>query len=229
MKYRWIVFDADGTLFDYDTAESRALEESFLEAGLAFEPGFVDMYRTINQKVWSDFENGSISQERLRTQRFQTLFEASGSEYDPATFSSIYLSNLSKHADLIDGAEETVRLLKGRVRLGLITNGIAVVQRSRLARSSIGGSFRTVVISGEVGFAKPDKRIFDELFLRMGNPPRNEVLLVGDSLASDMRGGADYGLDTCWFNPSGGTRDEDIRITYEIGDLSDLPGIVQAD
>lgn len=229
MKYGWIVFDADGTLFDYDTAESRALEESFLEAGLAFEPVFVEVYRTINQSVWSDFEKGSISQERLRTLRFEMLLEHTGGDYDPGALGSLYLSKISVRAELIEGAEEVVFNLSKRMNLGLLTNGIAEVQHSRLARSSIGDSFRTVVISGEVGFAKPDPRIFDELFLRMGNPLRNEVLLVGDSLASDMRGGADYGLDTCWFNPSGGTCDEDIRITFEIGNLTDLPGIVQAD
>ena len=114
----------------------------------------------------------------------------------------------------------------GKVRLALITNGLKEVQRSRLAGSTIGDCFEAVVISDEVGAAKPDRAIFEIAFSRMNHPRNEQVLIVGDSLTSDIRGGADYGIDTCWFNPMRKPRDLDVESQYEISDLSELLDIV---
>ena len=108
----------------------------------------------------------------------------------------------------------------------VITNGLKEVQSARLARSSIGGYFAHVVISEEVGAAKPDRRIFDAAFDRMRGPHKEEVLIIGDGLSSDIQGGHDYGIDTCWFNPGRKPRALDLPIRYEIAQLSDLLAIV---
>jgi len=136
------------------------------------------------------------------------------------------LTNLADGADLIEGAEETVRTLYGRVGLIVITNGLREVQRSRLAKSAVSEFFSAVVISEEIGAAKPDGRIFDAAFEKMGNPQKRDVLIVGDSLTSDIKGGSDYGIDTCWFNPTGKPCDLDVEIQYEIERLHELVGIV---
>jgi 2-haloacid dehalogenase len=228
MIYKWVLFDADGTLFDYDRAESAALQRTFEEMGQGFEPRYVEAYRQINSQIWLEFEQGRISQERLRTLRFEMLFEAAGVRLSPETFSTRYLRNLAQGTDLIDGAEEVVRTLHGRTGLMLITNGLQEVQRPRFARSALNGFFAGLVISEEVGAAKPHPRIFDVAFEQMGQPGREEVLMVGDSLTSDMRGGSDYGIDTCWYNPGQQPRNPDVEIRYEIQDLRQLLNLLEA-
>jgi 2-haloacid dehalogenase len=226
MKYTWLLFDADGTLFDYDLGEAYALESSFLEAGLPFSPATAESYRAINQQIWLDFENGLISAERLRTRRFELLFEAAGLQTDVAAFSARYLIHLSHASQLVDGAETLIRSLRGQYHLGIITNGLKDVQRPRLARSAIDGLFDGIAISEEIGTAKPDPRFFEAAFAEMGNPPRETVLVIGDSLSSDILGGNNYGLDTCWYNPQGKAPDPRIPATYEIRRLVDLMAVL---
>ena len=226
MRYTWILLDADDTLFDYDRAESVALERAFLEMEIGFESRYLPEYRRINGEIWREFERGAIAQADLKSERFRRLFEALGLDADPAAFSAVYLSKLAEGHFLIDGAEEVVKELRGSVGLLLITNGLAGVQRPRLAASAIRGCFDGVVISEEIGVSKPDGRIFNHAFELMGGPPKDHVLMVGDSLTSDMRGGSDYGIDTCWVNPTGKPRPEGIRITYEIARIAELPQII---
>jgi 2-haloacid dehalogenase len=119
-----------------------------------------------------------------------------------------------------------IRALHGNVGLAVITNGLKDVQRPRLARSAVGQYLDHVVISEEVGAAKPDRRIFDAAFHLMDHPGKEEVLIVGDGLTSDIQGGNEYGIDTCWFNPLRRPCDPDIASRYEITSLSELLSIV---
>lgn len=226
MRYDWVMLDADGTLFDYDGAEAAALERSFAAFGLAYAPSHLDTYRQINGEVWQALEDGNMSPARLRTYRFELLAGAIGVSLDPEAFSDAYLRELASCSQLIVGVVETVRQLAAWVRMLVITNGLREVQRPRLARSAIWPYMADVVISEEVGAAKPAPEIFDAAFEKMGRPARERVLIVGDSLSSDIQGGSDYGIDTCWFNPDGAPRSLGVRITYEIARLSELPAIV---
>jgi len=226
MKYDWLLLDADGTLFDYDRAEATALEKTFEQFGLGFKPAYIDVYRQINAAIWREFEAGGISQERLRTRRFELLLDAIGVAADVPLFSARYLKNLAQGSQLMAEAEEVVRALHGKVRLALITNGLHEVQRPRLAASAIGRFFDAVLISEELGCAKPDRAIFDIAFEKMGQPAKARVLIVGDSLTSDIKGGNDYGIDTCWFNPGRLPRDPGVPARYEIERLDALLDIV---
>jgi 2-haloacid dehalogenase len=222
MKYQWLLFDADGTLFDYNLAEEKALGQTFRDLEINFAETFAPQYRKINQQIWDDFENGRISAEALRIERFSRLFETLRVSADVAKFSAQYLVNLSKAADLIDGAEETVRALHSRFRLAIITNGLKDVQRPRLALTPMAGMFEVIAISEEIGAAKPAVEFFDAVFEKIGRPPRQAALVIGDSLTSDIQGGINYGLDTCWFNPAGKPAPAEMRITHEIRSLAEL-------
>jgi len=222
VTYTWLLFDADGTLFDYDRAEATALEQAFREVGTPFEPTCLSAYREINARVWREFEDGQITAERLRLRRFELLFEALRQPLAPAAFSAIYLRHLARGSHLIEGAREMVPALRAKYRLALITNGLRDVQRPRLAGSAIGDCFAEVIISEEVGAAKPHPAIFDATFERLGRPPHAKVLLIGDSLSSDIAGGRGYGLDTCWYNPTRTARPTGATSTYEIHHLSEL-------
>src|SRR5262245_38816153 len=159
MTYSWLLFDADGTLFDYDQAEATALEQAFAEVGTTFEPAHLNVYREINTRVWSEFEAGRITAERLRLQRFELLFETLGRSLIPAEFSPVYLRHLARASQLIEGAREIVPALCAKYRLALITNGLRDVQRPRLAGSAIRDCFKALIISEEIGAAKRDTSV----------------------------------------------------------------------
>jgi putative hydrolase of the HAD superfamily len=226
MKYKYLLFDLDGTLFDYDKAESDALKNTFIQSGIAYDSAYLIKYRELNKLIWQDFENGRITQKNLKTKRFEQLSSSINVQFDSSAFSDKYLLNLSKGTALINGSEEVLKKLYFSSKLYLITNGLSIVQRPRIKNSVIGKYFDAVIISEEVGFAKPQKEIFDLAFNKMNNPSKNEVLIIGDSLSSDIAGGKNYGIDTCWFNPSKNEIDENALSTYEIHDLSELFDII---
>ena len=224
MSYQWLLFDADGTLFDYYRAEDTALAQNFTLHNLAFQPDYRLRYRDINHQFWLRLEQKQVTPEELRVGRFQQLFTELDIAYDAAAFSATYLEQLAQQAHLIDGAVELLEALNGRYHLALITNGLADVQYPRLARSGLEAYFSAIIVSDEVGVAKPNPGIFDVAFNRMNQPAKSEVLIIGDSLSSDMSGGINYGIDTCWYNPQG--ESTQLTVTYEIGQLSQLPGIL---
>jgi 2-haloacid dehalogenase len=227
MKYAWLLFDADGTLFDFERAEADALAETFAEAGLPLTPDYAERYRQFNQQVWREFERGETTAEALRTRRFALLFDAIGLNTDLAAISERYLHHLANQPHLIDGALEVVVELSRRCRLAVLTNGLKAVQRPRMMRSAIQPFIGELIVSEEVGAAKPGAAIFDAAFARMGQPAKSEVLMVGDSLTSDIRGGFDYGIDTCWHNPAGLPLQGPATPTYEIRRLGELLSIVR--
>jgi 2-haloacid dehalogenase len=227
MKYRWLLFDADGTLFDYDRAEAMALAATFEQFGYPFNEELLSEYRHINGGLWQDFEKGAISQKKLKTERFKQLCQFLGLELDPSSLSQLYLKNLGQGTFLIDGATETVKKLTNHFKLAIITNGLKDVQNPRIADSSLQKYFPVIIISEEVGAAKPDKKIFDIAFQMMGDPIKEEVLLIGDSLTSDIAGAMNYGIDSCWFNPDRQRRPSGLIIQHEINKLSDLLDLLE--
>ena len=226
-RYSWIVFDADGTLFDYDRAERSALARTCGQHGLEFDSEVHRLFGKINKPLWVALEQGEISSQRLRVQRFEELAEALEVELSASVFSDDYLLNLGAECVLLPGADEVVEDLSRDHGLALATNGIAEVQRSRFSASSIKPHFSALVISEEVGFAKPDTGFFSELFSQIGDPAKAEVLIVGDSLSSDIAGGEGFGIDTCWFNPSGESNESSVTPTYVISNLSEILEIVR--
>jgi 2-haloacid dehalogenase len=226
-KYKWLLFDADGTLFDYDKAEASALQRTFAAFELDFQGQYAQTYREINEEIWLAFERGEITQIEIRTERFERLSKAIGIDFDSTKFSQTYLKLLGEGAFLLEGAEELLAELESAVGIMLITNGLKDVQRSRLAHSTIQHYFTDVIISEEVGAAKPDEAIFEAAFEKMGNPLKTDVIIIGDSLTSDIRGGNRFGIDTCWFNPEGRINDQNVNIRYEIRQLKELPAILE--
>ncbi len=222
MKYPWLLFDIDGTLLNFDLAEAKALRSTFSQIGLPFEARYFDIYKNINGRLWELLEEGSVTSKELRILRFSRLLEAIELQQDPDDMADRYLDNLARQTIPMDGAQEVVFALSGHARMVLITNGLKDVQRPRLRRSTFAGFFEDIVISEEVGVAKPHPGIFEEAFRRMQHPAKEEVLIIGDSLSSDIQGGLDFGIDTCWLNVHGRPADPEIPSVYEIRRLTDL-------
>lgn len=228
MGYRWLLFDADGTLFDYDNAEGTALELTLGHFGCTLRPETRALYRSLNGELWRELEAGTVTAEALRYLRFERLFAeldlpvARGREAG-----EYYLVQLASYGKLLPGAEDVVRTCAAVARLAIITNGLADVQRRRLGESPIAELFETITISDEIGIAKPDRRIIDLTLGALGDPPRSEVLIIGDSLTSDIQGGINAEIDTCWLSPDGVEAPADgPQPTHTLTRLEDLLGLV---
>jgi len=197
--FRGFLLDADNTIFDYDRAERDALAGALAEAGIEATDRVRETYRVLNDALWRAFEQGTVTQEALRMERFRRLLPEAlpGCRADPAVLSRRYVELLAAQAHLLPHAADALTDLGSRAALALVTNGLAEVQRSRLARSGLAARFHAVVISGEVGIAKPDPRFF-HLATRALGLSADEVLCVGDMPGTDIRGARAAGMASCW-------------------------------
>ncbi len=226
MCYEWLFFDLDNTLLDFDRSSKYAFEKAFADFKIPFNSSYYGIYNQINKEHWLAFEQGKISQEVLRTKRFEVFFEAIRKDCDASDFSACYLSNLASVRFLLDGAMPLLDRFKGQFRLMIITNGLKEVQRPRIKINELEPYFDRIVVSDEIGVAKPHKGFFDYAFNEIGNPSKEKVLVIGDSLSSDIAGGNQYGLDTCWYNPQKKQNKTNHKPTFEIDNLASLETIV---
>lgn len=226
-NYRGVLLDADNTIFDYDRAEAEALDETFASV----IPGVpraeaAEAYRGINARYWKLFEQGAVTAAGLQSGRWTDLFRQLGCTGSATEAAVSYVARLSTKAHFLPGAADVVRELARRARLCLVTNGLSRVQRGRLAHSGIAGQFTAVLISEELGLAKPDPRFFLAAAGAL-NLPASQLLCVGDSAAADIAGARGAGIDACWFSPSGlpwpGTGDPP---DYVVRDLNDVLSLV---
>ena len=222
--YKAVFFDADDTLFDYPRAERAALRACLREFGIRVGLGtFIDSYRRHNLEMWQAFERGETDQATLRVERFRRVAAEFGIPDLPTDRVSVfYLEALSGQPHLAPGALTTIRILAKTYPLALITNGIALVQHRRFAASPITRYFQAVVISEEVGVAKPDPRIFEPALAKVG-VEASEVLFVGDSVTSDMAAARNAGMDFCWLNPGGIPAPPGPPPVCIIADIRELP------
>ena len=220
--YRWLLFDADGTLFDYDRAERAALEQALGQIGVSFDSGQLAVYRRINQALWQAVEKGEITPGMVKVRRFELLLEAIQVPYSPRALSAAYLECLANCSELLEDAGAVLGALRRKYQIAILTNGLKEVQRGRLSRSAVRPHISHIIISEEVGSAKPAKEFFDQAFARLGHPSKREVLMIGDGWASDIQGAVKYGIDACWYNPGRKPRPANCEITREIAALREL-------
>lgn len=227
MKYKIILFDADGTLYDFDKAAFEALKSSFTKYELNWTDDTFEVYEIENKKIWNDFEKGFITTDGIKTERFKRFFEVIGVfGIDSIQFSKDYLEFLSQNNYLLVQAEEIVKWSSEKFELAIVTNGLASVQNPRFMNSELRKYFKHIIISEEIGFAKPKKEIFDYTFEKFNNPSKDSVIIIGDNLTSDIKGGLDYGIDACWFNPTKIENNNGIVPTFEISKLNELKKIL---
>ncbi len=226
MKYEVLVLDLDNTLIDFDIMEERSLEAAFKDYNIEITDKLLDDYYKINKKMWEDLEKGLIEQKRLLVKRFEVLFEKYAIEVSAKDFNQKYLGNMPSNAVFLDGAEDFLVWAKDRYTLVMMTNGFKDVQRKKIKILGLEQYFDHILISGEVGYEKPMKGIYDYLFELIAEVSKEKVLVVGDSLSADVKGGNDYGLDTVWFNKR--NKDMDSPAKYEVKNIQGLYEVVQA-
>ncbi|MBI9102908.1 MAG: YjjG family noncanonical pyrimidine nucleotidase [Spirochaetales bacterium] len=226
----YLLFDADGTLLDYNQAEYQALKATLAWAGFKgkFEPALL-FYREINIKLWKSFEKGEISQEILRTRRFALLRDELnlGSVQKVLTeevLSKIYLKNLAKTGHTIEYALEVIKELhqNKKFTMAIVTNGLKDVQYDRLKAAGIHDYFKKIIISEEIGIQKPNKDFFEKSFKLLGSDDKESYMIIGDTYSSDIQGGINAGIKTCWFNPGKTPLNGNPVPDLEIFDLREL-------
>jgi YjjG family noncanonical pyrimidine nucleotidase len=222
MKYATILLDLDHTLFDSDASEAAAFAAALVIAGIEESSLHSKTYQDINIALWAAVERGELVPQQVRNLRFEKFAEAFELSVDPRLMADTFVSALAANGELYSGAHDIIEKLSQRVTLAMVTNGLGEVQRARVERLGIEHYFASIVVSAEVGAAKPGKEIFDIVFGNLGHPDKSSVLMVGDSLSSDMRGGSGYGIATCWYNPNGKSAAAADLFTYEISELSEL-------
>lgn len=226
MNYKVIIFDADQTLFDFKKSEEHTLQKTMLEFNIDYDKEYhLPQYKIINSAIWKELEQGFISQKELKIERFKRYIKKLNLNLDEVEFAKNYNKNLSKASFLYENSMDIIKKLKKDYTLTIITNGLKDVQDGRIKGSDIASYFEDIVISEEVQVAKPNPQIFEIALKNINYRDKSKVLIVGDSLTSDIQGGINFGIDTCWLNPEG-KDNKGIIPTYEIKDLRELMTII---
>ncbi len=226
MKYEWLLFDLDDTLLNFSVSEHFALTQALAKVGIDFQATHLEIYERINRKCWDDFEAGILPQSAINHTRFSRFLIAMNLQKEnPTEFGNYYLEQLSEKAVYMKGADTLLEEQYGKYKLGIVTNGLKQVQRPKLRKNNLAHYFNIIVVSDEIGVSKPNTSFFDHAFREMNFPDKEKVLIIGDSLNSDIRGGHNYGIDTCWYNFKKKQNTINLKPTFEIDDLNQLKSL----
>lgn len=221
-KYKYLLFDVDGTLLDFDKAEQYALEYTFRHYDISLTYEINQRYEEINNKLWKDFENGLIDKKTVVYSRFVLLFKEFNIPVDGIAFEDDYQKALGQGYFVLPHTIEVLSALYQKYPLYVVTNGVSQTQYSRLEGTDIKKYFQNIFVSEDIGHQKPSKEYFDYCFKNIDKIDLSKTLIIGDSLSSDIQGGINAGIDTCWFNPNHLDKPEAMPINYEIHDLREL-------
>ena len=225
---KFLFLDLDDTILDFKRAEHIAVRKAIAEAGADPTDAVCARYSQINQMHWRMLERGEITREQVLVNRFGALFEEMGHPVDAEKVARNYERLLGIGHYYLPGSEETVKqILFPKYRLFLASNGTASVQDSRMKSADLYPYFEKVFISQEIGYNKPAKEFFEACFAQIPEFDPNQCMMVGDSLTSDILGGINAGIKTCWVNPEHKPADGKIASDYEIERLTDLPALLE--
>ena len=217
-----ILIDVDNTLLDFNKCAEYAMKEACKEKGIEFLENMTSVFHEINNCLWSGIEKGTVTKEQLHNNRWKMIFERLNIDLDGVSFEKTFREYLAKSAEPITGAKELILYLSGKYRVFAASNAFYNQQIKRLTMAGMYENIEGMFISEKIGYEKPSKEFFDECFLQLGNPSKDEVIIIGDSLTADIGGGADYGIKTCWYNPDRKPQPEDFQIDYTVNKLGDI-------
>ena len=217
LKYKYLLFDLDHTLLDFDAAEDIALSQLLKEEGVVDIQAYKDYYVPMNKALWKDLEQKKITKAELINTRFAKLFAHFGIEKDEAYLAERYQFFLSKQGQTFPGVEDLLKkLISQGYGLYAATNGITYIQTGRLEQSGIAPYFKEIFISEQLHTQKPDAEFYEKIGARIPNFDKNQTLMIGDSLSADIQGGNNAGIDTIWYNPHHLENKTQAQPTYEV-------------
>ena len=222
MPYRILLIDCDNTILDFTTAERNAIAKTFADFGIPCNEEILNIYHKYNIKHWELLESREETRKQCLENRFAETFAEIGAEADPEKVNRSYEIYLSQGHWFMPGAEETLALLNGKYDMYLISNGNLFVQEGRFKSSGITKYFKGVFVSEAVGADKPSPEFFEAVISSIPDWNREEVLVIGDSLTSDIKGGNNIGADTLWYDPEGKPLKEGYKVNYTVSSWDEL-------
>ena len=225
--FEYLFLDLDDTILDFQKAEALALSKTLESFGLNPTEEVLRRYNKINKAHWEALERKELTRDQVLLGRFQGLFSEFSVDADPEKVARAYERNLSIGHWFLPGAEEAVEHLSKKYKLYLASNGTASVQKGRMTSANLYRFFEKVFVSQEIGANKPSTEYFERCFSQIPGFDKRKAIIVGDSLTSDILGGQNAGIATCWVNPRHKERRPDIRVDYEIEALSQLEALLE--
>lgn len=222
-----ILFDLDDTILDFKKAESAALSKTLIKFGVEPTQYIISQYSKYNISQWKRLELGEITREQVKVNRYRLLFDELGLDLSPEEATADYEENLCYEHYFIDGALETIQDLYKDYDLYIVSNGAKRVQDSRIDGAGISKYFKNIFISEIIGCEKPNEKFFDYCFSQIPNFKRDETIIIGDSLSSDIKGGVNAGIKTMWFNPHSAMNTTSLKPDYEISSLTQIKDILK--
>ena len=217
MKYKFLFFDLDHTLLDFDAAEDIALTQLLEEEGVEDIQAYKDYYVPMNKALWKDLEQKKITKSELINTRFSRLFAYFGIENDGSYLAERYQFFLSKQGQTFTGVEDLLKkLISQGYELYAATNGITFIQTGRLEQSGIAPYFKEIFISEQLHTQKPDAEFYEKIGQQIEGFSKEKTLMIGDSLTADIQGGNNAGIDTIWYNPHHLENKTQAHPTYEV-------------
>lgn len=221
-----VFIDVDDTLLDFGACAKEAMKETMSEFDMVFEEGMFPVFARVNEELWLAIERGELTREGLWQVRWNKIFAELGIEADGLAFEWKFHDRLARSAVAVDGAKELLEYLAERYPVCVTTNAPHRQQIIRLTSAGMIGSIRHVFTSEKIGVSKPAPAFFEACFKELGDTFPQETIIIGDSLTADIRGGAAFGMKTCWYDPHGKVRPEDIRPDYIVKSLSEIKNIL---
>lgn len=226
-RFTTLLWDLDGTLLDFLYSQRYAITKCFASLGREITEEQIALYSRVNDSYWKRLELGEVTKEELGIGRFVTFLEKCGIDgVDAAAFRREYEDALGSSFAYIEDSLALCKALQGRVQQYIITNGFPNVQRRKLVLSGFAEVMDGIFISEEIGAAKPQSAFFDYCLEHITEKDRTRLLIVGDSLSSDIKGGVLAGIPTCWFREEGTENPTPYRPDYEISHLHMLEEII---
>ena len=204
MRYQYLLLDNDNTVMDFSAAEAKALIDLLGFFDLPTDEKTVHTYQELNEALWKALERGETTQPKLKVERFRQLLEVLGrTDIAPEDMAAKYTTMLASHPDLLPGAEDFIRALHGNVKMAIVSNGLSAIQRGRLGLCPLTPMFDAIVISEEVGVAKPDPKLIEVALDMLGCKDKSQAVMMGDSLSADIKAAVNAGVDSIFFSPKG--------------------------
>ncbi len=216
-----VLLDLDDTILDFKMSERIALSKTLKKFGVEPTEEIIQKYSRYNISQWKRLERGEISREEVKVNRYKLLFDDIGVDISPKDATADYEENLAHGHYFVDGAEEMLNSLYKDYDLYLVSNGAKKVQEGRMSTAGINHCFKDIFISEVIGYEKPSVKFFDKVFETIGNVNKDETVIIGDSLTSDIMGGKNAKIKTVWFNPNG-LDCGDIVPDYQISSLNEI-------
>jgi YjjG family noncanonical pyrimidine nucleotidase len=221
-----ILLDLDNTIIDFNECARHSIMNIFEDLGFHYDESVFDTFITENVKIWKRLERGEIDKPFLRANRWNIILEKLGIEYDGTIIEERFENGVAMGAYPVEGAYELLDYLHPKYDIYIVSNGFRFVQESRVKIGNYGKYFKELFLSEDIGIQKPDIRFFEYCYEKIGYPPKEDLILIGDSLSADIKGGNNFGIDTIWFNKNSDPTSEAVKPTYTVDKLSEIKNIL---